>query len=484
MPLELGVWRIDGALVRVPATKLDQENRLEEFIHQDISLVRDDLWIIGRQVPTAFGHFIDLLAMNALGNLTVLELKRDRTPREVVAQALDYGLWIKDLGREDIARIFDDYLRKYRPTQKAVAFEAAFSERFGGSLPDSVNETHELLIVAAELDDATERIISYLTDYAVPVNAVFFRIFRDQDREYLTRAWLRDPSEAQAKTEEVQARKQGKEPWNGSDFYVSFGHGGHRDWDDAQKYGFVAAGGGTWFTRTLRQLQPGHRVFACVPNEGYVGVGRVVEPAKRSDLFEVKDASGKPVLLSSMPVKAKELFHDAGSDELAESLVRVEWIKTVPIKDAHWEKGLFANQNSACRLRSRFTIERLTELFDLKDLVHGAPGAAGPLGRISVRAARGSRCCRPKSATTGPLTSLPSPGERQMVQTVVVPRPVTQSIAVIAWRQLSRSCPSRCGCTARGVGLGVDPLAPSHRDSPAFRRHGRPAPLLPRRDDR
>ncbi len=110
-------------------------------------------------------------------------------------------------------------------------------------------------------------------------------MFKDGDREYLTRAWLKDPTEVQAKTEEAQARRRGKEAWNGREFYVSFGHGEHRDWDDARTYGFVSAGGGAWFTRTLRQLQPGHRVFVHVPERGYVGVGRVTETATRADLF-------------------------------------------------------------------------------------------------------------------------------------------------------------------------------------------------------
>ena len=49
------------------------------------------------------------------GNLVVLELKRNRTPREVVAQLLDYGSWVRTLEDDDIAAIFDRFLQKYDP---------------------------------------------------------------------------------------------------------------------------------------------------------------------------------------------------------------------------------------------------------------------------------------------------------------------------------------------------------------------------------
>jgi len=367
MPLELGVWRIDKKLTQVSATKLAEEARLEELIEQDIrGLIRDDLMVIGRQVRTAHGHFIDLLAINSDGNLTVLELKRDRTPRDVVAQTLDYGLWIDRLNRDEVFRIFAEYQKKYASGRPEVALEAAWAERFGGQLPETINESHELLIVAAELDESTERIIEYLVEYGVPVNAVFFRVFKDADREYLTRAWLRDPTETQAKSEEAQARHKGKEAWNGADYYVSFGQDDQRNWDDARTYGFVSAGGGAWYTRTLRQLQRGHRVFVHIPRVGYVGVGKVTSVARRAEEFTVTKEDGSVVPISTMPLKAKDMFHDSGKNDLAETVVGVEWLKIVPLDRAVWENGFFANQNSACKLRSRFTIERLTERFGLK----------------------------------------------------------------------------------------------------------------------
>jgi RecB family endonuclease NucS len=46
------------------------------------------LLIIGRQVITNLGSIIDLLALDRRGDVVVIELKRDRTPRDTLAQAL------------------------------------------------------------------------------------------------------------------------------------------------------------------------------------------------------------------------------------------------------------------------------------------------------------------------------------------------------------------------------------------------------------
>ena len=43
--------------------------------------------------------------------LVLIELKRDRTPRDVVAQALDYASWVEELQAEDIAAIYRRFFR-------------------------------------------------------------------------------------------------------------------------------------------------------------------------------------------------------------------------------------------------------------------------------------------------------------------------------------------------------------------------------------
>ena len=174
MPLEIGLWRVDaGAPVRVGASGFPLESRLEDLIQSDPTILGEPLLLIGRQVPTAHGKFIDLLAMGADGTLHILELKRDRTPRDVVAQVLDYGTWVKALSHSEVLDVFAD--------QHQVAFEVAFAERFGTNPPDELNGGHKLTVIANDVDPATERIVTYLNDgFGVPVNVVFFRYFGDE----------------------------------------------------------------------------------------------------------------------------------------------------------------------------------------------------------------------------------------------------------------------------------------------------------------
>ena len=364
MPIELGIWRINGKLQRVAASRLDNESKLEDFLEQDPNLLGADILIIGRQVTTGFGKKIDLLGINADGQLVVIELKRDRTPRDVVAQLLDYGSWVRSLSYEEITEIYENYAGS---GSDSIQFEEAFSAKFGASPPEALNEGHQLIVVASELDPSTERIITYLAhDYGVPINAVFFQYFNDGGNEYLTRTWLHDPREVEAASSRALAGARKKEPWNGRDFYVSLGEGEYRSWNDCVRYGFISGGQGVWYSRTLGMLFPDARIFVCIPGTGYVGVGIVKEGVLPVRDFTV-EIDGKILPILDAPLTAPKMYDNAEDPELSEYLVRVEWIKTLPREKAIWETGMFANQNTACRLRNRFTLERLMEHFELEE---------------------------------------------------------------------------------------------------------------------
>lgn len=363
MAVEMGLWRADGdKLSRIVPTAIGLESQLENYIEADPSMLGETLLVVGRQVPTAFGGFIDLLALDETAAVHVIELKRDKTPRDVTAQALDYGSWVSTLGRSEIQSIFEVYC-------PGVALEEAFAECFNETLPEEVNATQIFTIVAASVDSATERIVRFLNeDFGVPINVVFFRHFIDNGASYLARTWLVEHEGQAATPSATTARKtKTREPWNGTDWYVSFGEeSGKRQWADGRKYGFVSGGGGKWFSQTLKNLPVGARVFVLIPKTGYVGVGTVSGEAQRFDQATV-EVDGVSTLLKDLPLEGTYRHEGDEDDDFAEWAVLVDWTHTVPREQAFWKNGMFANQNTAAKLRQQFTIEEVSQAFGLED---------------------------------------------------------------------------------------------------------------------
>lgn len=198
MSQDVKIWEIhDGNILKeIKKAKLEMEKRIEDWLEKDISIISNDLLVIGQQVETDFGGVIDLLCLDNNGDTVIVELKRDKTPREVTAQVLDYASWVKDLSNEKITEIANDYLGEKGTLEKA------FKERFGEELPEILNERHKMLIVASEIDGSTERIIEYLSNtYGVGINATTFHYFRnDEGKEFLARVFLIEPGQVERRT--------------------------------------------------------------------------------------------------------------------------------------------------------------------------------------------------------------------------------------------------------------------------------------------
>lgn len=356
MPIKHAIWKIGSPPAPLPTSPLASEQQLEEMIVAAPQILSGQWMLIGRQEPTGLGGRIDLLAIAPDGSLVLIELKRNRTPREVVAQALDYASWVENLTADKIAPIYQRF-------SGGKNLKQDFKQYFGVELDEeTLNDSHQILLVAAELDDSTERIIIYLNARGVAINVVFFQVFQHGSDQLLSRAWMIDPSKTQANVASSTKVKGEKEPWNG-EFYVSYG--GDCTWEDARTYGFISAGGGSWYSQTLKLLSPGDRVWVKIPGSGYVGVGRVVESVVSVNDFKVQTAAGE---VPCMEVLANADRLRLGADDMdkAEHFVRVAWLDTVSVDKAFKEIGLFGNQNTVCQPTTpkwRHTVERLKTVF-------------------------------------------------------------------------------------------------------------------------
>ena len=352
MPIRTALWKVGAKPQALVESKLANEQLLEAMIIAAPQVLSDEWMLIGRQEDTGFGGRIDLLAIAPDGSLVLIEIKRDRTPREVVAQALDYASWVDKLDASDIAAIY----RRFRPGGN---LDADFAARFGSPLEeDSLNNSHQIVVVAGSLDPSTERIVDYLNDRNLSINVLCFQIFSNGTDQILSRAWLHSELETQVN---VGTPKGATEPWNG-EFYCSYGD---RSWEDAVEFGFIAGGGDPWYSRTLGLLKPGDRVWVNVPGSGYVGVGRVTGTMQPARAFLVKTPNGAQPVLG---VAKRAGYNREHADDLdrTDYFVPIDWIHTVPLADAVRETGLFGNTNTICRPTTpkwRTTVERLKQVF-------------------------------------------------------------------------------------------------------------------------
>ena len=360
MPVHHAIWRVGENPQPLTISKLATEKLLQKMIIQDSSILSDQWMIIGEEVNTLDSGRIDLLAIAPDASLILIELKRDRTSREVVAQALDYASWVDDLTADRLSQIYEKF-------SGGGNLGDAFKQRFNTELEEeSINPSHQIIIVAAELDPSTERIVDYLSKKGISINVLFFKVFQHGEEQFLSRAWLIDPSETQTNAAQATAgaSAKAKEPWNG-EFYVSFGDPNSRNWEEARRYGFISAGGGSWYSQTLKQLQPGDRVWVKIPATGYVGVGIVQSAVEPASSFTLNTEDGEKLAMDVL--KHGELYRQNADDpDKSEYFVPVKWLETRSEHEAVNEVGFFGNQNTVCKPTTpkwRHTVEKLMRHF-------------------------------------------------------------------------------------------------------------------------
>jgi hypothetical protein len=198
---------IDAELVEASKKDLDLEKHLECWLEKSPwAIAQEPLIWIGRQTTAVQDDstiFPDLLGMDKDGNIVVVELKKGRAPREVIAQILEYAAWANNLSDESIFSMATEYL-----SQKCEAgknrLEELFAEKFESDEFPSINQTQRLYIVAEEIPPRIASVCRFLrTSHGLDINCIEFSVFQTESGEILVN------SERIVGQEEVVETKKG-----------------------------------------------------------------------------------------------------------------------------------------------------------------------------------------------------------------------------------------------------------------------------------
>ncbi len=150
------------------------EASLEELFVKSPNLLQEELYLIGRQVPTDGGP-LDLLGVDEDGRLVVFELKRGTLTRDAVAQAVDYASDLAESDTERITRLVQDYSGRLG-IEKIADFEDWYAESFPNS-SGILSETPSIVLVGLGADDRARRMVNFLADSGVDIQLLTFQGF-------------------------------------------------------------------------------------------------------------------------------------------------------------------------------------------------------------------------------------------------------------------------------------------------------------------
>lgn len=180
---------IENALL-VPASKtnLELEKHLEGWLENSPwAIAQEPLLIIGRQTTAITDDhgifFPDLLGIDKEGHLVVIELKKGKTPREVMAQLLEYAAWVNELSEDKIYDIAASYFASM-DIKKDI--ESLFLETFETDEIPPLNQNLRLFVAAEEISPSVAKVCRFLRQvHGVDVNCIQFSVFQTESEEIL-----------------------------------------------------------------------------------------------------------------------------------------------------------------------------------------------------------------------------------------------------------------------------------------------------------
>ena len=174
----------EGKLIQFKERNFAEDNReidLEVLLEKnpEYFLENSNVLIIGRQVTTNLNTFIDLLGIDKEGNAVVIELKREKTPRETIAQILEYASFVENLNYEQLNKIYQDY------SGDEMNLEEYHQQFFQNDEDSKVafNKSSKLMIVAQTISTEIKQTALFLRKKGINIYCLEFKYFLNKSNE-------------------------------------------------------------------------------------------------------------------------------------------------------------------------------------------------------------------------------------------------------------------------------------------------------------
>jgi len=174
----------NGKMIPYKEIKFKVENReadLENLLKNNPEYFFEDskILIIGRQITTNLDSSLDLLGIDKSGNTIIVELKRDKTPRETIAQLVEYASFIENLDYSQLNEIYQDY------AGENISLEEYHQQYFQNELEEKVsfNKYSKLVIVAQEISREIKQTAQYLRKKGLDIYCLEFKYFTTNSGE-------------------------------------------------------------------------------------------------------------------------------------------------------------------------------------------------------------------------------------------------------------------------------------------------------------
>jgi hypothetical protein len=149
------------------------------------------------------------------GNIVIVELKKGKAPREVVAQILEYAAWVSELPPQRVEQIAEGYLDRARENSApSRSLMEAFQDTFEVDEVPVFNRAQRLFVAAEEIPPGVARVCRYLrTSHGLDVNCVAFSVFQTESGEVLVNSdWIVGHEDVGSSSSTVRSRWVGDKP--------------------------------------------------------------------------------------------------------------------------------------------------------------------------------------------------------------------------------------------------------------------------------